>query len=355
MTTISTPYPQIATFREAEDAFAAGIKFYVAEKFNRAAQLFHDAARMAPSQHKTWAMRAHSLAAIGKTRSAVVSMREAVRLEPAMLTYRKALVRYLELLKAREEMVAELAGVAAHCGDDSASWLFRAEVHTSLGMFGEAGGDLKKARELRAPQADLDRVASLLREASATPELLPIDPKTRFERACANRLAAGLKGVKGTVLAGLLAPHHSSGMVDFDVVIVCDRGIFVVECKNYKGHIDGGLNTAWHAVSADANYEIKSSRGSSPVAQVEQQIFSMLKRVRTFRPASKVRVNGTVLFPDLTVLELGSVPVDRWDANAVAAFHVENLIDAIAKLPRVKDSICEDAETRQAFVEFLRK
>jgi hypothetical protein len=340
---------------DANHTFSAGLRFYRMEQFNDAAQRFMDAARIAPSLHPAWAMRAHSLAAVGRTRAAVASMREAIRLAPAIVRYRKALIRYLELLNATEEIQSELQEMISRCESDPTAWLARAETYIKMNRFEEAAADLEQAQLLRAPQSELTRVARELQVAAATPALALIHPKTRFEQHCAKELARGLKGVHGTVMAGLLAPHYSHGMVDLDVVLVCDRGVFVIECKNYSGSVEGGLNTQWHATKDGEIRDIWSCRGINPLNQVDHQVFSLLKQLRTFSTKSRLRVMGSIVFPDQAELSLGSTPVDCFDGNSITAFHLTQLVGAIAKLPPSTDPVCADAVAREAFLEFLRR
>jgi hypothetical protein len=249
--------------------------------------------------------------------------------------------------------------------EDAALYTVRALASELLGEYQAALADVELAlalapRSKSLPEAKL-RLQRRIAELEPKTVIETIHAAHPWEKQAARRLQRELKGVDGTILLGASLPHHRHGRINVDLVLICDRGVFVMECKSYGGRIEGGANSPWSAAKSETKIAVKSERGVNPLFQVEEQVFALLGRIETLaaqRPnesMGRVWVNGCVLFPENAAFDLGTVSADRFEGNAISAFHVTALGAAIRAKSAASRGILSKREGRKELVEWLKR
>jgi hypothetical protein len=182
-----------------------------------------------------------------------------------------------------------------------------------------------------------------------------INPANAWEMTVGRKVAEALAAGHGQVLTGLEIRDRKRGMIEIDNLLVCDRGVFVIECKSLYGRIEGGLNLPWHMVEGEQRKLVQCSRGLNPRQQCKAQMYTVIDALEQIGIRRKaVWVNGAVIVPDITELALGTVPVDIYDRSACPVYHLAAFSDVLAKLPPVKGP-CGDPDQLAALIEKLRQ
>jgi hypothetical protein len=306
------------------------------------------------------------------------------------------------LLAAGETQPVEenLAAFLERFGDDAGACLFCASVRMRLNDLEGARHDLTRSINLgnkaaaayasRAKTAELlgdyeaalkDLVIAsrklpdslLFRESTARVERLwastdrsvqvdCVQYANSWERQAAHRMKKALRGVvDGRLLAGLSLPDRKGGRINVDLLLVCDRGVFVLECKNYTGKIEGGANCGWLASKEGTSKKVGAHRGVNPLFQAEQQVYSMRARLEAWmkqqpkEEQTQYRVHGAVLFPDEAEFDLGSVATNRMEGNAIAVSHVRDLAACIRARRAIRQGALATREGRTKFAEWLKR
>ncbi|AGY56459.1 nuclease-related domain-containing protein [Gloeobacter kilaueensis] len=160
------------------------------------------------------------------------------------------------------------------------------------------------------------------------------------------RLLVSQLTVEGILLTGVSVPYKND-ILRLDNVLLCDRGVFVIEGKSYTGTIEGNLNNVWRTSTGDP---IKSSRGNNPLQQCDAQVLALKNFFA--KQGFEVFIKGIVLFPDRARFAIEGAGVDVLAySTAVPVFHEQQLIEAIntfrppgrslsrAQLTRMADAI----------------
>lgn len=58
-----------------------------------------------------------------------------------------------------------------------------------------------------------------------------------------------LRGIKGKILQNIYLPTSSGGTTEIDILFICQKGLFVIESKNYAGYIFGDETSKHWTVS----------------------------------------------------------------------------------------------------------
>jgi hypothetical protein len=198
------------------------------------------------------------------------------------------------------------------------------------------------------PAAELDQPA----QGRVTHTI--INPSNLWEVAVGQRIAEELADTHGHILTGLEVSDLRNRIVEIDNLLICDRGIFVIECKGLRGRIEGGLNLPWRAVHADAHAPIVCHRGINPRHQCRQQMFAVIEALERIGVRRQVWVNGAVIVPDEAELDLGSIPVDVYSRTGCPVYHLSAFVRTLTGMPRLT-TLCGDPEELARIIEKLRQ
>jgi hypothetical protein len=181
-----------------------------------------------------------------------------------------------------------------------------------------------------------------------------INPTNAWEVTVGRKVAEALAAGRGQVLTGFEICDLKGRMIEIDNLVVCDRGVFVIECKSLRGRIEGGLNLPWHIVQGEQRTRVQCSRGLNPRHQCRQQMFTVIEALERIGVRRQVWVNGAVIVPDPAELALGTVPVDTYNRSACPVYHLAAFARVLAELPPVNGP-CGDPDQLAALIEKLRQ
>lgn len=202
------------------------------------------------------------------------------------------------------------------------------------------------------------RAHTFLDDASALPTRqivhTLINPAHPWEVTVGQRIAAHLADTNGHILTALEISDTRERLIEIDNLLVCDRGLFVIECKAFRGRIEGGLNLEWEITHGDTRRRIKCHRGINPRHQCRQQVFTVVEALERIGARRDFWVNGAVLFPDETEFDLGSVPVNAYSRTNCPVYHLSEFIRALSELPRLPGA-CGDPDEIELLVNKLRR
>ncbi|HLJ45260.1 MAG TPA: NERD domain-containing protein [Bryobacteraceae bacterium] len=343
----------------AEEHFRAGVALEYAKRYSEAVAEFSRAIQLDSNQPKFWALRGHArLALPGQGLAAIEDSRHAVELSPENWTFRKVLIRVLETLGRLQEADKEMQHAMSRFGNSFQARMLRGQMRLDRNDWAAAVKDFKKACELNPSDSEapamLARAEEAIRRSQVRLDWKLLNPNaTAWEKKVAKRLVSGIRGVEGCILTGVRMRCHRGGTIEIDHLIVCEKGIFVVECKNYTGQIKGGLNGAWSALDETKQTRVCAQRGANPVQQTYEQIYSTVRRMEEIDGEKHEKVRGVVVFPNEANIALNDVPTNRLESNSVAVFHIDPLIATLQALPNTRQGLSSDGTRRRAFIDRL--
>ena len=102
----------------------------------------------------------------------------------------------------------------------------------------------------------------------------------RGEKSTASKLGwVNLFGYKGKTLQNVYIPRDDGTTTEIDLLYITQKGIFVIESKNYSGNISGAeYQNKWNLRTYRKNYDFYN-----PVAQNQTHINTLLKIIRSPR------------------------------------------------------------------------
>jgi hypothetical protein len=156
-----------------------------------------------------------------------------------------------------------------------------------------------------------------------------------FEFRTAQVLRDRVLGHYGYIMSGYVIPA-SGGEVEIDCIIVCESGIFVIECKSYSGRIKGSRNSNWHQTYQKHSRKI-DSRGINPAAQVTVQVFALKMFLQQHAQQSTLFpqgffIIGAVVFPENAELTMQNIPINHFQGWDPAAFTLDQLAIALQQV-----------------------
>ncbi len=89
------------------------------------------------------------------------------------------------------------------------------------------------------------------------------------------------------------------GQKEIDGLLVTNRGVFVLECKNVIGTVTGTLNSGWSADNQPIH--VPGPRNANPVTQIKSRIGPLSSFLR--EKGVSLFLTGVILFPDEANLE----------------------------------------------------
>jgi hypothetical protein len=87
-----------------------------------------------------------------------------------------------------------------------------------------------------------------------------------WEALSGRLLSEKVTGQAGRLLSGYVLPTEK-GEVQIDHILVCEAGIFAIECKSYTASIEGNRNGPWLQVVGSQQRRIHASWGENPADQ----------------------------------------------------------------------------------------
>ena len=200
------------------------------------------------------------------------------------------------------------------------------------------------------------RLSSVLQ---SEPGLLHISGDTRhsWERRSGRLMAEKITGQRGTLFSGQSVPDEK-GEVEMDHILICEAGIFAIECKSHIGVIVGRRNGPWKHKLRGHSLTIGGTRGRNPADQSIQQVFA-LRRLFELHSRSdalqkaRLFVTGIILFPSNTTLQLENVPTNVLAGNAPAAFNLDAFIKLLCEWPHPRPLQGSQVETLSDIIRAL--
>jgi hypothetical protein len=203
----------------------------------------------------------------------------------------------------------------------------------------EATVDAKTARPDSSPRRKvLVRRAGYargVRERGSRPRTAHSRAAHPWERIVAERLEDEITGMEGTVLTGYKIPSRE-GEIDIDNILVCEVGIYTIECKRATGIIRGRRNDEWTFERDSKRGVIHAQRGN-PADQANSQMYALKNFLAKELPDENVFVTGLVLFPDDADLQIENVAINKFSRNAPSAFTLSAFCAAIANKHRGRE------------------
>lgn len=172
-----------------------------------------------------------------------------------------------------------------------------------------------------------------------------------FEQETAQRLRSEVRASHIYVLSNLTIPKPSEGNIQLDNLLLCNKGIFVIENKNYSGLITGGLNSKWYR---DHDMEVKASSGINPAEQTRNQMYALKNHINNKVLESVSWIDCAVVFPNKASFELQDILTNQFDGNAVGVFNLDQFIKSVNKLKGKKSGICADPTQLKQLADLLK-
>jgi len=158
-----------------------------------------------------------------------------------------------------------------------------------------------------------------------------------FETLVGSTLSKCVTGTYGKVLTGFHITTSTED-VDLDNIVICEAGVFAIECKNYSGRITGTRNGKWKTIGKVGSRSVRATRGKNPADQAGSVAFALLNYLRKKVPTETPFVYGVVVFPDNAEFEITDVTTNKFSANAPAVFQLAALSVALQMGVATKES-----------------
>ena len=113
-----------------------------------------------------------------------------------------------------------------------------------------------------------------------------------FEKSIAKKLnGKSITGIYGKVLRNVYLPKNEDETSEIDVLFITTIGLFVIECKNYKGWIFGKANSnKWTVTLPSGKNKSRKYHFYNPIKQNNSHIKPLTQFIETQFPDRDIMI-----------------------------------------------------------------